>query len=368
MTTDRRRIGQKRIAGLLLGLSALALAACNPAPAENAKADRPVLVAEVRYEPLTVERTLVGTVKPRIETDFGFRVAGKVARRLVEVGEAVRPGQALAILDETDLKLQAEQAEAERGAATATLSQAHAAERRAVDLRKQGWSTDAVLDQARAAAEEARGRLARAERSVELTRNSLSYATLVADAAGVVTAALVEPGQVVAAGQGAIRIARSGEKEVVVAVPEALLLRAKTATASVVLWSAPDRRYTAKLRELAPTADVATRTYLAKFSLEQGCDEAQLGMTATVALVQTGAERVAKVPLSALFNQGSGPALYVVDGETGALRLQPITVKAYEARDVLVSGGVADGDKVVALGTQKLDPAQRVRIVETLAF
>ena len=368
MATDRRPIGQKLMTGLILGVSAIAVAACNPAPAEHAKADRPVLVAEVRYEPLTAERTLVGTIKPRIETDFGFRVAGKVARRFVDVGEAVRPGQALAVLDETDLKLQAEQAEAERGAASATLSQAPAVERRAIDLRKQGWSTDAVLDQARAAAEEARGRLARAERSVELTRNSLSYATLVADAAGVVTAALVEPGQVVAAGQGAIRIARTGEKEVVVAVPEALLSRAKTATASVVLWSAPDRRYTAKLRELAPAADVATRTYLAKFSLEQGCDEAQLGMTATVALAQTDAEQVAKVPLSALFNQGSGPALYVVDDKTGALRLQPVTVKAYGSRDVLVTGGVADGDKVVALGAQKLDPAQRVRIVDALTF
>jgi RND family efflux transporter MFP subunit len=326
------------------------------------------LVAEVRYEPLTAERALVGTVRPRIETDLGFRVAGKVARRLVEVGEAVRPGQPLAILDETDLKLQAEQAEAEKRAATATLAQAQAAERRAIDLRKQGWSTDAALDQARAAAEEVRGRLARAERGVELTNNSLSYATLLADGAGVVTATLIEPGQVVAAGQGAIRIARSGEKEVVVAVPETLLARARSATASVVLWSSPDRRYAVKLRELAPTADVMTRTYLAKFSLEEGCKEAELGMTATVALAETTGERVARVPLSALFNQGTGPALYVVDDKTGALRLQGVTVKAYEARDVLVTGGVAEGDKVVALGAQKLDPAQRVRIVEALAF
>ena len=368
MATDRRLTNKNITAGTLLGLTALALAACNPAPAQQAKADRPVLVTEVRYEPLTAERTLVGTVRPRIETELGFRVAGKVARRLVEVGETVKPGQALAVLDETDLKLQTEQAEAEQRAATATLAQAQAAERRAVDLRKQGWSTDAALDQARAVAEEARGRLARAERSVELTNNSLSYATLVADAAGTVTATLIEPGQVVAAGQGAIRVARSGEKEVVVAVPEALLARARNAGASVVLWSSPDRRYAVKLRELAPTADAATRTYLAKFTLEAGCKEAELGMTATITLAETTGERVARVPLSALFNQGTGPAVYVVDDKTGAVRLQSVAVKAYEARDVLLTGGVAEGDKVVALGTQKLDPAQRVRIVDALAF
>src|SRR5262249_25237154 len=160
------------------------------------------------------------------------------------------------------------------------------------------------------------------------TQNSLSYATLVADAAGTVTASLIEPGQVVPAGQGAIRVARAGEKEVVVAVPEALLSRVRTSAASVVLWSSPDPRYSVQLRELAPTADSMTRTYLAKFALEAGCKEAELGMTATVALAEATGERVAKVPLSALFNQGNGPAVFVVDDKTGAVRLQGVSIKA----------------------------------------
>ncbi len=131
------------------------------------------------------------------------------------------------------------------------------------------------MDQARAAADEARARLNRAERSVELTRNSLSYATLDADSRGVVTATLVEPGQVVASGQTAIRVARFAEKEAVVAIPETLVKRAKEGTATVTLWSEPDKTYAAKLREIAPTADAATRTYLAKFSLP-GCRRQRL--------------------------------------------------------------------------------------------
>ena len=134
------------------------------------------------------------------------------------------------------------------------------------------------------AADEARARLNRAERSVELTKNSLSYATLVADTAGVVTATLIEPGQVVTAGQTAIRLARLAEKEVVVAIPETLLTRAKSGEAQVSIWSNPDKRYVAKLRELAPSADAATRTYLAKFSMPDAGDEVQLGMTATLTL------------------------------------------------------------------------------------
>src|SRR6266567_4186039 len=211
------------LVGIVLALVAISLAGCNDGVAQKAEPPRPVLVATAHYEAETPERSFVGTVRPRIEADMGFRVPGKVAKRLVEVGESVDVGQPLATLDEVDLKLQAEQADAELHAATGVLAQAAAAETRAKDLRVKGWTTDAQLDQAKAAADEARARLNRAERSVDLTKNSLSYATLVADTRGVVTATLIDAGQVVASGQTAIRVARFAEKEAVVAIPETLL-------------------------------------------------------------------------------------------------------------------------------------------------
>jgi RND family efflux transporter MFP subunit len=336
--------------------------------AQPAAPVRPVLVTPVHYEAQVSDRSFVGTVRPRIESDLGFRVAGKVSKRLVEVGTRVEAGQPLAVLDEVDLALQAEQAAAELRAATGVLAQASAAETRARELRQKGWSTDAQLDQAKAAADEARARLNRAERSVELTKNSLSYATLVADAAGVVTATLIEPGQVVTAGQTAIRLARLAEKEVVVAIPETLLTRAKSGEAQVSIWSNPDKRYVAKLRELAPSADAATRTYLAKFSMPEAGDEVQLGMTATLTLSDSASDRVARLPLSALFNQGEGPSLYVADAKSGVLTLKRVSVKSYERDDVFVSEGVEEGANVVALGVQKLDPAQKVKIVSSLSF
>jgi multidrug efflux pump subunit AcrA (membrane-fusion protein) len=156
-----------------LMVSALALGACSKEQAQEGEKGRPVLVATVHYQAQSPERSFVGTVRPRIETDMGFRVPGKVAKRLVEVGQMVDVGQPLATLDEVDLKLQAEQAEAELSAAKGVLSQATAAEGRAKELRTKGWSTEAQLDQVKAAADEARARLNRAERSVELTKNSL---------------------------------------------------------------------------------------------------------------------------------------------------------------------------------------------------
>ncbi len=350
------------------GALALALAGCNDTAAQHAAPIRPVLVAPVHYEAQARDRSFVGTVRPRIESDLGFRVGGKVLKRLVEVGAMVNPGQALATLDEVDLKLQAEQAEAELRAAGGVLAQAAAAESRTKELRQKGWSTDAQLDQAKAAGDEARARVNRAERQVELTKNSLSYATLVADAPGVVTATLIEPGQVVSAGQTAFRVARLAEKEVVVAVPETLLGRAKTGEARVSIWSVPDKVYVVKLRELAPSADPATRTYLAKFSMPGAGDEVQLGMTAMLILSEPSSERVARLPLSALFDQGAGPSVYTADATTGTITLKPVSVKAYESNDVLISGGVAEGAKVVTLGVQKLDPAEKVRVVSSLSF
>jgi RND family efflux transporter MFP subunit len=355
------------LAGISLAVLAVALTGCDDKVAEKPVESRPVLVATVRYEAQSPERSFVGTIRPRIETDMGFRVPGKVARRLVEVGESVDVGQPLATLDEVDLKLQAEQAEAEFRAATGVLAQAGAAEQRARDLRAKGWATDAQLDSAKAAGDEARARLNRAERSVELTKNSLSYATLLADSRGVVTATLIDPGQVVASGQTAIRIARFAEKEAVVAIPETLVGRAKEGVATVTLWSEANKKYAAKLREVAPSADPATRTYLAKFSLPDAGESVSLGMTATLTLADPQTERVARLPLSALYDQGGDPSLYVVD-DKGAISLRPVAVKSYDSNCVVISGGVDEGAKIVVLGVQKLDPTQKVRVVSSLSF
>lgn len=363
-------VGRAARAAALAGLAAL-VAACDPAggaeQAKSAETARPVLARPVAFEPRVAERSFVGVIRPRVESDLGFRIQGKVLKRLVNVGDAVKAGDALATLDEVDLRLQAEQAEAERAAATAARVQTEADFNRAQTLSKQGWTTVAALDGRRAATEEARGRLARAERALSLAKNAFSYAVLRADADGVVTSTSVEPGQVVAAGAPAIRLARTAEKEAVVSIPEALVERARTGEATVTLWSNGKSAYPAKLRELSPAADAATRTYLAKFATPTAGPEVQLGMTATVTLKDPGAAPVARLPITALFNHGPGPSVWTVAAD-GRLLAKPVTVAAYEAKDVLVSDGVNEGDRVVMLGVQKLDADVPVQVVDNLSF
>ena len=114
-------------------------------------------------------------------------------------------------------------------------------------------------------------------------------------------------------------------------------------------------------------ADAATRTYLAKFSIPDATGEVKLGMTATLTLSDPSTLRVARVPLSAIYNQGDGPAVFIAD-EKGFVELKPVTVKAYETRDAIISGGVEEGASVVAMGVHKLDVGQKVRVVSSLSF
>jgi RND family efflux transporter MFP subunit len=347
----------------------LTLSACGDktSQADDRASARPVLVAPVRYAAQSRTREFVASIRPRVETDQGFRVAGKVVKRHVEMGRRVKAGDVLASLDENDLKLQKEQAEAEFSAARMALEQAAGDERRATKLRKDGWTAQAALDRVRASAEEARGRHQRAGRSVELARNALDYATLRADADGVVTQTFIEPGQVVTAGQPAVRVARSGELEAAVALPEAFAGVAGAGEARLFLWSNPGKTYRAKLRELSPSADAMTRTFAARFSIPDADAAVSLGMSATLTIASRDAAPIASVPLSALYNQGRGPALWKVDGD-GRLTLAPVKLVRYEANAALVTGGVAEGDTIVILGVHKLDAGQKVRAVKQDSF
>jgi RND family efflux transporter MFP subunit len=362
----QNHVAKRRLAAaIVLPLLAAGLAGCTEGKSDTTakSVERRAVVAQpVAYEARTAARSFVGVVRPRVETDLGFRVPGKVAERLIQAGDRVKAGQPLARLDTTDLALQLEQAQAELSAAKASLVSAEQEDRRIAELRREGWSTASVAEKQKAAVEEARGRRNRAERAVSLAANSLAYATLAADADGIVMATLVEPGQVVAQGAPAIRLAKTDTLEAVAAIPEALVDRVRAAQASVSLWSDPTRSYEARLRELSPAADATTRTYQARFTIVNPPPRLDFGLTATVTLSDPESEKVARLPLSALFNQGAGPSVYVVDAASGALSLKPVEVMAYESNEVVLRGGVSEGELVVTLGVQKLDLSQRVRI------
>lgn len=343
--------------------AALMLAACQAETAPAPKSERPVQVQRIAFETGATAREFVGVVRARYETDLGFRVAGKIVTRVVNVGDRVRVGDVIARLDASDIQLQVESAEAELAAATSNLSQAASDLQRYATLKSRGYAAIADFDRKQAANDEAEGRLTRARRALDLARNQLAYAELKSDADGVVTATLAEPGQVVAIGQAVARLAHRGEKEAVVSLPETWLGEAREAKATVRLWSDRDRKFQARLRELSPQADQATRTFAARFTILEADDSVAFGMTATVTLERERETPVARVPLAAVLNRGTGPTVYVVD-DSGALALRQVTVASFTGDSALVTGGVNNGDRIVTLGVQTLEAGLRVRTIE----
>jgi multidrug efflux system membrane fusion protein len=288
-----------------------------------------------------------GEVRARIEAPLGFRVGGKLVERLVDVGARVKAGQALARLDAADQQLAATQAEANRALAAAEL-------KRTQELRQKNFISQAALD-----AKETTARSAEAQ--AQLAKNQAAYTTLVADAPGVVAAVLAEPGQVVASGQAVIRVARDGEREVAIALPEAHLAGLQVgAAAAVELWAG--KTYRGRLRELAPVADPASRTFAARVSIVDADARVALGMTATVRFAQPGASEIV-VPLAAILQQGERAAVWVI-GADGTVSQRPIGIARYADQGAVVVAGLQAGETIVAAGAFKLAAGEKVRIAQ----
>lgn len=323
---------------------------------------QPVQVVVVALADDAATRAYAGTIRPRHEAAVGFRAGGRIQSREVDIGAHVAAGQVLARLDPTDLALATRSAAADLAAAEAQATQAVADAARSRRLRADGWVSAATDEARQAAARAATERVASARAALALARNRLAYAELRAPEAGVVTAVLRDRGTVVAEGDPVLRIAEAGPPEADVQLPEQALPDAARPGATVTLWARPGESIPAHLRELAPAAEGPLRTYDARYVLDGTPGWVALGMTATLHLPAPRADRVAVLPASALLDRGDGPTVWQVT-PGGSLRARKVTVRRLEQDRVVVSG-LAGGERVVALGAQKLDPAARVRVAD----
>ena len=292
-----RKLPLKTVA-IVGGVGAAAAVACAafswmPASASRAAASEPVArparVMEIAYQQRSQSLVLAGTVVPRIESTLGFRVAGKIIARTVDVGTIVKPGDLIAQLDPADYRLAVDNARAALASADADYTRAKADHERYLNLRGTGAFTPQTLEQRQSLAATTLARVEQARSQLSSAENNLAYTELRADAPGVVTAVQAEVGQVMTQGQGVVRVARTDELEILVGVPEHRLKAVREAkAASFELWSDPGHRHAAKLRELSPSADPMTRTYPARFSVIDPPEFIGLGMTATLCLRASG--------------------------------------------------------------------------------
>jgi RND family efflux transporter, MFP subunit len=267
----------------------------------------------------------------------------------------------LARLDPADIELQMRAAQAQLASAKADATNARGDFDRYSRLKQGDWTTRQEYDRRKAALDKADAKVREIEAQLRVLANSVQYTTLLADGPGVVTAVLVEPGQVVAQGQPAFRVARLGEVEAVANIPEQQIAGLSQRQLGVELWAQPGLHIPGVLREVSPSADPGTRTYQARITLTNPPPSVQLGMTATLITRQERAGMVARLPLTAVTQKDQGTAVWVVSGGD-RLELRPIAVVAYAGDLAIVAGGLKDGETVVTAGVQKLDAGQKVRI------
>lgn len=339
------------------------LAGCSR-PAEVAQPPLSVLVRNVGRAPAAAGvQVYTGEVRARIETDLGFRVGGKILQRRVDVGARVKAGEVLALLDPQDARLGASAAAAAETAAAADLALAEVELRRARELRARNFISESALDARRTAQQAAEARLRQARAQAATASNQADYTRLLADADGVVTAVLAEPGQVVAAGQAVLRVARPGEREVLIHVPENRVRGfAPGSMAEVRPWIAADRVYAARVREVAPAADAATRTFALRVSVPRADDALPLGATASVAFASADGEGVL-LPLSAVTRADGRAQVWVVAADD-SLRRVAVDVGAWREDGALVRGGLPADARVVVAGVQRLVEGAKVRPVQ----
>lgn len=341
--------------------TALALTACGKreAPIEPLRAVKVLTVGE---SGATSDLEFSGEVRARIESSLGFRVAGKLLSRPVEVGQRVKAGQLLAQIDPQDYRATADAAEAQLVAAQTNRDVVGADLKRYQDLHAQGFISMAELQRRESAFISAQAQWKQAQAQSSVQGNQSGYTRLLADGAGIVTSVDASAGQVVAAGQPVVRLALDGPRDVVFSVPEDKLGLLKAGDTVKVRQWVDGQLLEAVVRDVSASADSVTRTFVAKAALTKQAAPV-LGSTVTVSLgLGKAVAKTIKLPTSALRLEAGATSVWVLDPSTMTVKAQAIEVNTADGNEAVVTSGLKNGDQVVLSGVHVLTAGQKVSV------
>ena len=358
------------VPGIVPGLLLLTLLTGCADPPVTETVARPVRTFRVGEHAGAGSTSYAGEVKARYETRLSFRVSGKMVARYVDVGDRVKKGQLIAELDPSDYQLAAQGLTAQLAAARAERDFAKDDVERYQELLDQKFISPAEYDRRETLYKAARDKVSALDSQLHQAQNQTAYTRLLADRNGIITARDVETGQVVGAGQAIVTLADLGEKEVAIDIPEQRVAGVEPAgDVTVELWADGGQRFKGRTREIAPSADPASRTYRVKVTLLEGKDLAQLGMTATVYMTTPKTDELA-IPLAAVFSPQRQPAesrVWVVEETEQTVRSIPVELGVPVADERIVIAGLTRGQLIVTAGVSRLIEGQAVQLVEDAA-
>lgn len=350
----------------ILLLSGAALSACTEEKAETKPAIRVVKVIEITKASNLRQLEYSGSVKSRTEMNLGFRVAGKITERLVDIGDRVKPGDTLSRIDPTDYRLAVASAQANLDAAEKGLETADLANKRAHALYQKNAVPKAEVEQAQLAFDQAVSTRTAMSSSLDQAKNQLSYADLKSDRDGIVTAVAADRGQVVSAGTPVLTVVADDQKEVQIAVPENDIAEFKVGKAvKARFWSDDKLVIDGKIREVSASADAQSRTFAVRVSLPNDA-RVLIGMTATIEADVTNANDGVTVPLSALAEKDGGKIVWTVDRKAETVHSRIVKLASFTDGGVDVAEGLKPGDIVVSAGTQFMTENLKVKLPDVI--
>ena len=322
-----------------------------------------VKTQKVTYGAVNDEDTYSGTVKGRYETNLSFQVGGKILSRNINVGDKVSAGDVLMTIDDRDVKQNVNAYAAQVASAKSQMDLAQSNLARFQKLYAANAISAQELDQYQNAYNNAVAAYDQANAQLDQSENSLGYTELIINNDGVISAINAEVGQVIAAGQTVATIVQDGDREIEIAIPENKIQSISVGqNAIVTFWALNNTQVQGTVREISPVADPVARTYKVRIAMSDMPQNVQLGMTASVAFMMSGAGNTVTLPLSAIYQTGDTPQVWLVDGDM-KLQLKEVNIVAWGKDDVEVTGLNQD-DTIVTAGVHKLYEGEAVKLVD----
>ena len=346
----------------LLSISVLLVACSKSEPPPEPV--RPVLSIKVQALNEETLGRFAGSIQARYESNTGFRVGGRIASRNVDVGTEVQKGTLLATLDPSDQQNQLRSAQGDLAKVQAQLINAQANARRQQALFDRGVGAQAQLDIAITDLKTTQASLDQARAAVDQSKDQLGYTELRADHKAVVTAWNAEAGQVVTAGQQVVTLAQPDIKEAVIDLPDTLVDQIPADVVFLVAGQLdPSINTTATIREIEPQAQSATRTRRARLTLASTPEGFRLGTAISVTLSSAIKPRI-ELPATALQEADGKARIWVVDTSSKTVAPRDVSVISRTDGTVVLTDGVKSGERVVSAGVNSLKPGQAVKLDE----
>ena len=359
-------------------LAAAALAGCGNGE-KGAEKPKPAMTAVVKGVTLetvassAVPETLevAGTVKARTSAVVSARVPGSITELRVREGDRVRKGQLLAQLDAVENAASAaaavagidearqglDEAASRKKLADATFERYHNLYTEQAITRQEFDNKKTEQELAARGVDRAKARLLQAREGSRAATAMAGYTRIIAPIAGVITSKPADLGSSVFPGQPLLTIEDEGNYQLELAVPESIAPAVKPGTAVQVILDTLESSFDAKISEVVPSADPASRTFIAKIALP--LKGLRSGMFGRGAIRLATSVNSLMVPRKAVVERGAMTSVWVVEKD-GITRMRLVKVGRTAADRVEILSGLSTGERLVVKGLEKIHEGSKV--------